>query len=171
MELLKIEQFDEVYRLFEEAFVPAELRPYDKMKDLFEKKEFIVYIYQNDNRIIGGMITWEFDDYIFLENFAVDSSLRGQGIGGQILSDIKAIYDGRLIVLEVEPPVDELTKRRINFYQRHQWVLNDYHYIQPKLREDADDVHLMFMSYPKTLSYQQCENIKNEITRKVYKHV
>ncbi len=169
MELLTLKQFDEVYQLFEEAFIPAELRPYDRMKDLFSKNEFKIYILKEKVKIIGAMIAWEFDDYIYLENFAVDSSLRGNGIGGTILEYMKKVYHNKTIVLEVEEPVDDLTLRRIEFYKRHQWVLNDYHFIQPLLRENVDDVHLMLMSYPCVLNHQQCDKIKDELTRKVYK--
>ena len=40
MKKLNIQEFDEVYALFEKAFIPAELRPYEKMLPLLEKGEF-----------------------------------------------------------------------------------------------------------------------------------
>lgn len=118
MEKITLKEFDEVYALFEKAFIPAELRPYEKMKLLFLEDEFVIYGMYQDGRIIGAIIVWEFNDFVYLENFAVDQSLRGQGLGSQILQAIKELYPHQLLVLEVEEPIDDLTKRRVAFYQR-----------------------------------------------------
>ena len=75
------ESFDMVYQLFEEAFILAELRPYEKMKELFLKEEFVIYGYNLEGKLAGAILVWEFDECIYLENFAVDSKLRNQGIG------------------------------------------------------------------------------------------
>lgn len=169
MKLLTNEQFDQAYNLFEKAFIPAELRPYELMKTLFLNKEFLIYgLFKNDE-IIAAIIVWEFDDFIYLENFAVSNQLRGQGIGGYILEEMKKIYLNRLIVLEVEQPFDEMSQRRIAFYKRHQWILNPFHYIQPLLRENSEDVHLMLMSTPHCIDEDDFQHIKNVLFQKVYK--
>ena len=98
MEKITLKEFDEVYALFEKAFIPAELRPYEKMKLLFLEDEFVIYGMYQDGRIIGAIIVWEFNDFVYLENFAVDQSLRGQGLGSQILQAIKELYPHQLLV-------------------------------------------------------------------------
>lgn len=168
MEKITLKEFDEVYALFEKAFIPAELRPYEKMKLLFLEDEFVIYGMYQDGRIIGAIIVWEFNDFVYLENFAVDQSLRGQGLGSQILQAIKELYPHQLLVLEVEEPIDDLTKRRVAFYQRNQYVLNPYHFVQPPLRKNALKVELMYMSYPDSINVYAFDQIKKQIFRIVY---
>lgn len=168
MEKIKKNEFDSVYELFMKAFPLAELRPYELMKDLFEREEFVIYLYQKDEQIKGALIVWEFNDFIYLENFAVDETLRGQGIGSYFLEEVKKIYSHQLIVLEVEEPVDTITKRRVAFYERNQFHLNPYHFIQPALRENAPQVELMLMSYPQSIDMYAFDHIKKYIFRIVY---
>lgn len=168
MEKLKYENFDEAYALFENAFVPAELRCYNQMKELFLQNKFVIYEYRKDIQLIGAMIVWEFNECIYLENFAVASSMRNQGIGSFFMKQIKDMYPNHLIVLEVEEPVDSLSTRRVDFYQRHHFKLNPFHYIQPALRENADKVHLMLMSYPDCMHNEKYQHIKKILFKEVY---
>lgn len=160
--------FDEAYALFQKAFVPAELRPYEKMKPLFEQAQFVIYGYKNEDKLVAALIVWELENCIFLENFAVDESLRGQGLGGRVLEDVKVKYPEYSIVLEVEEPVDEMSQRRIGFYQRHEFLLNPYSYIQPTLDVLPTNVKLQLMSYPQTIDESQYQRMKKEIFKVVY---
>ena len=73
-----------------------------------------------------------------------------------------------MLVLEVEEPIDDLTKRRVAFYQRNQYVLNPYHFVQPPLRKNAPKVELMYMSYPDSINVYAFDQIKKQIFRIVY---
>lgn len=168
MEKIDKNDFDEVYALFEKAFPLAELRPYDLMKELFQNDEFLIYSYKKENQIVGALIVWEFNDFVYLENFAIDESLRGQGIGSYFLDEAKKLYSKKLIVLEVEEPIDTITKRRVAFYERNQYILNPYHFIQPALRENVSKVELMLMSYPNAIDVYTFDQIKKQIFRVVY---
>jgi len=168
MKRLSYEDFDEAYQLFQEAFIPAELRPYDKMKTMFFHDDFMIYGYHRDGQLVGAMIVWEFDDFIYLENFAVSRTIRNHGIGRFMLQNIQKIYQNHLLILEVEKPHDDLSRRRIAFYQRLQFIHNPYHFIQPALRNDVQDVHLMIMSYPDSITFQSFEMIKQILFEKVY---
>lgn len=169
MEKININDFDEIYALFEKAFPLAELRPYELMKDLFQSDDFVIYSYKKDKQIVGALIVWEFSDFVYLENFAVDESLRGQGIGSYFLEEAKKLYPHSLIVLEVEEPVDTITKRRVAFYERNQYILNPYHFIQPALRDNVPKVELMLMSYPNAIDVYTFDQIKKQIFRIVYR--
>lgn len=160
--------FDEVYTLFDKAFISAELREYEKMKDLFQQESFIIYGWFEDLKLVGAITVWEFEDFIYLENFAVCASMRGRGIGAKILKELQTIYFNKVIVLEVEQPTDDIKKRRISFYQRSHFILNSYGYIQPPLRISTEKVHLLLMTYPNVLNDEMYMNIKNQIFHVVY---
>lgn len=168
MKQITNQQFKQVYQLFEKSFIPAELRPYELLYSLFLKGELKIYIQEQKTDIVGAMIVWELNDYIYLENFAVCENLRGQGIGGTLLEELKKIYPHHSIVLEVEEAKDEISQRRIQFYQRHQWIFNPYGYIQPQLRKNVENVYLYLMTYPHAINQQQFIQIKEELFHKVY---
>ena len=71
------------------------------------------------------------------------------------------------IVLEVEPPYDEMKRRRIAFYERQGFCQNDYPYVQPPYREGETGVELILMSLPSPLS--DCGECIKEMYEKVYK--
>jgi len=73
-------------------------------------------------------------------------------------------------VLEVEVPEDEMTCRRVGFYERHGLVYNDYPYLQPPMRKGQDMLPLRFMTKPTAVDKKTYERYKKQIYRIVYKY-
>lgn len=168
MKILVKEELNEAYQLFQKSFPISELRPYEKMIYLFDKGLFHVYGEYQQDKLVGALLIWEFDDFVYLENFAVDQTLRGQGIGSILLNEMKLLFPTKLHILEVETPQDELTKRRVGFYERNDYILNPFHYIQPTFRLADEGVELMLMSYPNPINVYTFDQIKKQIFRAVY---
>ena len=74
------------------------------------------------------------------------------------------------MVLEVEVPEDELTCRRVGFYERHGLVYNEYPYLQPPLRKGNDLLPLRFMTYPASIDEETYERYKKQMYKFVYKY-
>ena len=74
------------------------------------------------------------------------------------------------MVLEVEVPEDEMTRRRIGFYERHGLVYNDYPYLQPPMRKGQEMLPLRFMTKPSAVDEKTYERYKKQIYRIVYKY-
>lgn len=160
--------FDEIFNIMKKSFPAEEMRGYDVQKALFGKKEYFAYGTRNEDGSLAAFITmWRFDDFTFGEHFAVSQELRGSGIGGKIINEAAKIAKG-LFCFEVEPPVTETAKRRIAFYERNGFILNDFHYIQPPLSENTGSLRLMIMSYKKPLSHAEFTAVKNTVYKNVY---
>lgn len=98
----------------------------------------------NTKQTLGLLTTWEFADFIYIEHFAIDSTLRSQGYGSEVLKAF--IHEhGKPIVLEAEPPTDALSIRRIKFYERIGLTLYDFPYMQPAYTEESHSVELRLM--------------------------
>ena len=69
----------------------------------------------------------------------------GGGIGAAMLEAL-ACRQGRRICLEVELPETEIARRRIGFYRRCGFTLNDYPYIMPSLEAGRQPLPLMIMT-------------------------
>ena len=73
------------------------------------------------------------------------------------------------MVLEAEPyDSGELAKRRIAFYERQGFVVNEYEYIQPAIAKGEEPIPLIIMSSPRALSKTEYEAIRDAIYREVY---
>ncbi|MEG0592567.1 MAG: GNAT family N-acetyltransferase [Coprobacillus sp.] len=166
--ITEIKDLDAVYQIFIEAFPPAELRLYEVMKQLYIEGLLKIYVLKQENEIVGALSVWELDNFVYVEHFAVSSKLRGQGLGSFFLKEVKLLYPQKQIVLEVEEPILEIEKRRVEFYQRNDFVLSSFGYIQPPFRENVEDVHLVLMTYPSAITQEQFIHIKNQLFKKVY---
>jgi hypothetical protein len=69
-------------------------------------------------------------------------------------------------VLEVEPPEDEIKKRRIAFYERCGFHLSKEEYYQPPYQEGGEPVRLMLMSYPEPITRH--DEVSAALYRDVY---
>ena len=108
--------FPEIYRIMQASFSDDEYRPYDEQLALFEEPEYRIYYMP-----AGFLAVWEFESFIYIEHFAVDPALRNSGTGSAMLQELVKQYQ-KPICLEVELPEDELTRRRIGFYERNGFV-------------------------------------------------
>lgn len=168
MELLKTkEEFDQVYNIFEKSFIPSELRLYNEMLDYFMEQRFKIYGVKDSNIIKAAISVWEFNQFVYIEHFAVDPKYRNQNLGTIMINTIQDMYK-RNIVLEVEPITDDMTYRRVEFYKRNQFCFNKYQYIQPPYRPLEEDVVLHVMTYPDPINKDQFTEITSLLCEKVY---
>lgn len=159
-----INAFDTFYPLLKTSFPEEELIPTNHHKKMFSRSNFFGREYQNFS---GFIIGYQFNDYLFLELFMVQSHLRNQGIGQNFLKEI--IKEAKTpIILEVEHPLDDLSKRRINFYQRLGFHLNICDYKMPIFDEKHGGVPLYLMSYPNKLTPKEITEYFHKIYKDVY---
>lgn len=169
VELLKFEDFDQMYSIMEQSFPYDEYRGYEGQKQLFENPEYKVFIHRNEEtkEIDGFLSAWEFDDILFFEHFAVSSKVRNGGIGGRMLREVLTQVN-KMTCLEVELPEGELEKRRISFYERNGFCYNPYPYTQPSIAPGREPIPLRIMTYQRTITETEYEKIKNLLYRRVY---
>ena len=162
---INIADFDKMFEIMEKSFPTDERRPKEEQKALFENPLYKVYC---AGEMKAFMAVWEFDSFVFLEHFAVSPVCRNEGLGSKMLEELKRIYNKK-ICLEVEPPETDTAKRRVNFYKRNGFYLNEYPYIQPPISKGKQPVPLMIMTSGGTIDKQEFEEIKNTLYKEVYK--
>ena len=167
LEQFKKSDFEEIWEIMEYSFPACERRSHDGQKQLFDRPEYRIYGCRTDGKIDAFLSCWELPGFYFLEHFAVAEQSRNRGLGAQILREVLAGLDGT-VVLEVEPPEGTLQKRRISFYERNGFVLNEYPYIQPELSKGAGMLPLLLMTRPGSLTDEAFEKTGRELYEKVY---
>ena len=113
-------------------------------------------IIADTDEFIGFILWWDFEHIRYIEHLAIVPRLRGKGYGQRILKKFTSRPDIPLL-LEVEHPDTEINKRRINFYQRIGFVVNEYEYKQPPYKKCGNDVPLILMTYPNVISKRDIE--------------
>ncbi len=164
---LAAEEFDLVYPLLERSFPADERRDYEGQLALFQKPAFALYGFYMEGRFCGFFAVHHFETFTFIEHFAVEPSFRNCGLGSQALELLKR-STGKPIVLEAELPVDDLTKRRIAFYRRNGFAVNEYPYIMPALSEHTRPIPMKLLSCPDMLTEAEFETVKSVLYREVY---
>ena len=172
IEIIRINSFHVHYQFMEELMKTA--FPLQERRDSLQQRElvnnhssFYNNLILNDHTPIGLLTYWDLKTFIFIEHFAIDDHYRNQGYGSKVLS----ILLNQLkcpIILEAEKPTDELSSRRINFYKRKGFTLQDIPYLQPPYREDDDWYPLQLMSYGITNIEKEYTTIRDSIYREVY---
>ncbi len=101
-----------------------------------------------DGRFAGFCIHWQFDGFLFVEHLAVEPHLRGQRLGQLLMQWLLQQAQGPL-VLEVEHPVDVVSRRRVAFYVQQGLVLYpEFPYQQPPYQRHGQPVPLCLMTAP-----------------------
>ena len=170
LERITKEDFESFYRLLETSFPPTERRVKNGQRDLFDtEKVYEVYGLKNEktHTVEAFLAVWELDNVLFLEHFAVDPALRGKGLGSGLLREL-ASNAKKPLCLEVEPPQTDVAKRRIEFYKRNGFFLNEYPYTQPSLAEGQPPIPLLIMTYGKAVDQIGFEKIRDELYERVY---
>ncbi|MBQ8171455.1 MAG: GNAT family N-acetyltransferase [Oscillospiraceae bacterium] len=166
---LSKELFLQYYQLIEMSFPKCEHWSFAKHLEEFEDIRFHSLCYCPDG-IKGFINYWELDGFVYIEHFAVTPELRGQGIGAGLMSELRHIVGEQCLVLEAEPPSDSaIAARRIAFYQRLGFALNDFDYLQPAMSDGESEVPLVIMSSPKTLSEAEYNVVRDVLYREIYK--
>jgi len=162
--------FDKMFDIMEASFPFDEYRTHDEQKALLDNPFYQVFVLKDsyNNSVKAFVAVWEFEDFTFIEHFAVDPQYRNTGIGAKILIKLFDLF-GTTICLEVEPPEDELTSRRIGFYQRNGFFLNHYPYMQPSISKGKNTIPLLIMTSGKPASEEEFESYKKVIYKEVYK--
>lgn len=137
---------------FAERLITASF-PYEEYRDLAELREFTAGKRQFHNNLVRdagkmvGIVTyWDFGKFHYVEHFAVLPSMRGKGYRKEVLTLLRDTIPTP-VVLEVELPVDGVSRRRIRFYERCGFRLWSREYLQPPYRPGGDFLPMYLMVY------------------------
>ncbi len=121
----------------------------------------------------------------YIEHFAIDPSFRNGQLGSSVLNYFLTTYcpniksksreeypEPKLVVLEVERPInpssDELSARRIRFYERLGFSLLNFDYHQPPYHSGNEFIPMHLMSFGTPPNNATFSIIKSHIYKYVY---
>ena len=161
--------FDKIFSIMEASFPPDEYRTYAGQKALFDNPYYTAYVLQDTTEecFKAFISVWKFEDFAYIEHFAVNERYRNEGLGSLILQEISHLLPCKLC-LEVELPETDFARRRIGFYERNGFFTNDYPYTQPAYSSEKHELPLIIMTSGSSVSEDAFTEIKRTIYKEVY---
>ncbi len=171
MILFRIEQehpyLNTIQIWYEESFPADERRRFTDLRQLLPCPDMHLCGLVEQNQLIGFMIYWQWPETIFIEHFAVDPGQRGKQLGQRALSQLLTL-DSAYFILEVELPLDDVSRRRIHFYERQGFHLNSFVYAQPPYQRGAPNIPMHLMSLPAIEHQETFTALSTLIKERVY---
>lgn len=98
----------------------------------------------------GLLYVWETPEFLYVEHFAILPELRGRNYGTMALEALRE--KGKTVILEIDPPVDRVSRNRLRFYQRLGFQANPWPHVHPPYRAGYEGHPLTVLSYPDVLT-------------------
>ena len=153
-----------IERIYTESFPPDERRDFsDVIRLLEENDDFFIVLLSDENKAVGFISYWEWNDFSYVEHFAVDSSCRGSGYGATAMTELLKRINNPAVL-----EVDDISQRRIRFYERLGFVLCTRPYTQPPYSSEKQPLELYLMSFGKIDLNQVFDTVASRIHQKVY---
>lgn len=143
------EGWADAWRIYREAFPECEQWREEAYARAFADPDFEADALRMEGAVVGLLFHWRYGTYRYVEHLAIDPALRGRNLGSQALEALRERSEG--VVLEIDPPEDERSRRRLRFYERLGFVRNDHPYVHPSYRQPFCAHRLVLMSYPGAL--------------------
>jgi len=145
--------------LYRSSFPYHELREEQDQRYALTCEDYHFLLIYDGELFVGLMLFWEAAEFIYLEHFCILEELRNGGYGTKALSLLA--QRGKTVILEIDPPVDELSLRRKGFYLRVGYRENGYEHIHPAYHDGFADHRLVLLSTPEELSKEQFDVFSN----------
>ncbi|MCD7978337.1 MAG: GNAT family N-acetyltransferase [Tannerellaceae bacterium] len=144
-------KFMDIYRI---SFPFFEQRTLSQQEVAFADERYHLDLYIQGETCVAFIAYWEFPAYIYIEHLAVNPELRGQNMGSHILSNF-AGQNAKTILLEIDPLVDDVSRKRFRFYEKLGYQMNTYRHFHPAYREGCPPHELIILSLHKTLREEE----------------
>ncbi len=159
--------WDEAWALYQTSFPDCErwnAADYDRA---FGDPHFEADGIWRGEEFIGILFHWIAGNFHYVEHLAVSPRLRGQHMGSKALA---AFAEGRRVILEIDPPEDEISIRRLHFYQRLGFVDNPQEYVHPSFRKPFHAHRLVLMSRPGPLTNEEARDFADFVRERVLRY-
>lgn len=155
------------WELYLQAFPPKERRTEaDHLRALADPRFHADAIRRSD-RFVGILYWWQGPAFRYVEYLAIRPDLRGQQLGSAIFG---AFCRGERVILEIDPPEDEISVRRLGFYRRLGFHDCPLEYVHPSYSRPFEPHRLVLMGYPTPLDVREARTLADFVREEVLRY-
>lgn len=161
--------FGSVWQIYRDSFPRNERRTLEHQQTAFQSNQYHLNAYTEKGTLLGLLGYWEFDDYIYIEHLAINPVIRSGGHGSRILSALIE-STSKALILEIEPVENDLTLRRLRFYERLGFQETSYPHRQHRYHDDdPEDFRLVILCHPQIISPELYKQFDDDLQAIVMK--
>lgn len=113
--------------LYGRAFPDSERKPFKLIMRMWRRGRTDVWCFRNNGRFAGFAATINDEDAVLIDYLAVETAVRGRGLGSRMLEELQRQYAGRGLFVEIESAYEQADDadgrlRRKRFYMRNGFV-------------------------------------------------
>ncbi|AKJ42527.1 GNAT family N-acetyltransferase [Pragia fontium] len=149
-------------RLYRSSFPEFEQRTVEHQAKGLTADNYFLQCYMENELFVGFVAYWAFDDYLYIEHYAISDKVRGQGYGTRLLGEFIAGTD-KTVILEIDPVVDEISQKRLRFYRALGFVENDYVHVHPPYQHKFHGHTLKVLSSGSAISEAKYQNFNHDL--------
>lgn len=161
--------WDEAWAIYERSFPPCERRGAEAYDAALADRRFTAEGIRVDGRIAGILFHWRGEGFRYVEYLAFAPEMRGRRLGSQVLTEF-CLREATPVVLEIEPPEEETTIRRLRFYRRLGFVENPYDYRHPSYCRPFEPHRLVLLSRPRRLENDEARRLADFVREEVLRY-
>lgn len=162
--------YKQAMALYGDSFPPHEQRENASQLRILSDEAYHFNLVYDENTFVGLALCWRTERFIYLEHFCILPELRNRHYGQRILAELGK--QGKTIILEIDPPVDEISVRRKGFYERCGFGENPYPHAHPPYHRGNRGHELVVMSCPEKITPEEYDvfnvYLKREVMRNVF---
>lgn len=163
------EMYKRAMVLYADSFPLHEQREAKSQAAILGDSEYHFALAYDDDTFVGEALYWEWDGYIYAEHLCILSEMRNKAYGGKVLELLAA--ENKKVILEIDPPVDDISIRRRGFYERSGFAENPYAHVHPPYHRGYKGHELVVMSRPGKLSAAEYNCFRDYLNGHVMKNV
>lgn len=151
--------------LYKISFPEHEQRERLSQENILKDKAYHFDLIYDEDTFVGIILYWEIGGYFYIEHFCILPEMRNKHYGERTLDLLKE----RGLILEIDPPVDDISIRRKGFYERCGFVKNQYSHIYPPYHIGNSGHELIVMSRPNKLTdaeYNEFNSVLKDVIMK-----
>lgn len=160
--------YEKAMELYAVSFPEHEQRLPESQRAILQNDAYHFDLILEENQWVGEILYWETADFIYVEHFCMRPQVRGQGLGKRALALLAE--KGKTVILEIDPPVDDISRRRREFYFRCGYRENPYAHVHPAYRAGNAGHELVILSCPEAISEGECARFQAYLKETVVKN-
>lgn len=137
--------WNEISELYIQTFPVNERRDPDELVNIQGSEGYWLELIKFNEDWAGFIEYWDFKEFLFIEHLAIVPQKRNNGLGQAVLLQFIS-GNFKPVLLEAEIPLDEISHRRIKFYERCGFKPVNVDYTQPPYYPGKASVPLLLLS-------------------------
>ena len=155
--------------LYQKSFPLHEQREAPLQESILHHTDYHFTLAYDRKQFVGLVLYWETPDFLYVEHFCILPELRNRHYGQRILAALSK--QNKTIILEIDPPTDEISVRRKGFYERCGFAENPYPHVHPPYHRGNHGHELVIMSCPESITPEKYAAFRRYLSDEVMRDV